>query len=135
MATRKDQKVEALIRMKRLGLHENAIREFKNTEKLNMSEPPFGALFWMDEKYQEAVKDFEKEFNCLAYHVAHNHTEFGEILTVLYVSSYEEEWLMDMNDLENGTPLCYVINLDTPCFSEFGHCQIVPVAGGVLRTA
>ena len=111
MATREDQKIEALIRMKRLGLHGNVIREFKNNEKLNMSEPPFGALFWMDEKYQEPIKEFEEKFNCLAYHVAHNHTEFGELLTILYVSSHEEEWVMDMIDLENGTPLCYVINI------------------------
>lgn len=135
MATREEQKVEALIRMKRLGLHPTPIKEFKNNGKLNRSEPPFGALFWVEDEYLESIKEFEETYKCTAYHVIHNHTSFGEILTVLYVSRYEEEWQRDMTDLEEGTPFCYVINLDVPEFSEFGHCQIVPVAGGLVRTA
>lgn len=132
MVTREDQKVEALIRMKRLNLHPNVIREFKNSGKLNITEPPYGALFWM-EKHLDKIKEFEEEYNALAYHVIHNYADFGELLTVLYVSAYEEEWLRDMEELKNGLPCCYVINLNFPEFSEFGHCEILPALGGVLR--
>ena len=56
-ADRKQMKEEAVSRMLRLGLHPNAVREFKEEGKLNRSEGP-GLLYWLTEEEQQMVKEF-----------------------------------------------------------------------------
>jgi len=128
------QKQEALERMKMLKLHENVIREFEKEDLINLSEHG-GILYWLDDKQKEYVARFEREHNAVVYHVIHNYTEFGELLAFLYVSSHEEEWEYDRDDLKDGYALAYVENLDDPCFSEFGSIGIKPQFGGLCRTA
>ncbi len=132
--TREEQKQEALKRMKLLNFHPAVIDEFVQQDKLNLSE--FGGfLYWLDESQQRAVEEFEREYNALVYHVIHSFAEFGELLTFLYVSSYPEEWDMDMHSLQSGMPIAYVKNLSQDCFSEFGSVGIRPNIGGLIRTA
>lgn len=131
---REEQKQEALKRMKLLNLHPTVIDEFAEKDKLNLSE--FGGfLYWLDELQQRAVEEFEIEYNALVYHVIHSFTEFGELLTFLYVSSYPEEWSMDVRSLQSGMPVAYVKNLSHDCCSEFGSVGIRPNIGGLIRTA
>ena len=102
---RDKQKLEALKRMKLLNLHPTVIDEFMQQDKLNLSE--FGGfLYWLDESQQRVVEDFERKYNALVYHVIHSFTEFGELLTFLYVSDYP----------------------------EFGSVGIRPNIGGLIRT-
>lgn len=131
--TRQEQKTEAIKRMKLLKLHENPIREFEEEGLLNLSENG-GLLYWLDEKQQEYVKEFETKYNALVYHVIHDFREFGELLSFLYVSDSEDEWEYDLNDLEQGYPFVYVKNLDNDMFSEFGSIGIKPRCGGIVRT-
>ena len=88
--TKEQKKQEALERMKLLSLYPNIIREFEKDGIVNMSENG-GFLYWLDDEQKEFVSDFEEENNALVYHVIHNYTEAGEMLTFLYVSDYEEE--------------------------------------------
>ncbi len=131
--TREQKKAEALKRMEFLQLHPNTLKEFKQQNVVNYSES-YGILYWLDEKWTTLVKDFEIKHNALVYHVIHNYTEFGEILTLLYVSDYQKEWENDWEDLKQGYACAYVVNLDDDWCSEFGSVGIRPQFGGLVRT-
>ena len=128
------QKQEAIHRMKMLNLHGNVLREFEQEDRLNMSEYG-GFLYWLDSDQQAIVDEFEAEWNALVYHVIHSYTNIGEMLTLLYVSNYPEEWEYDRLDLAEGYPLAYVKNLDDPYLSEIGSVGIECRIGGLIRTA
>lgn len=132
--TRQEQKIEAIERMKMLKMHENPIKEFEVNDKLNQSEHG-GILYWLDEKQEQYVKDFEKKYNAVVYHVIHNYTDIGEMLSFLYVSDSPEEWEYDRDDLQAGYACAYVMNLDDEYCSEFGSIGIKPQFGGLVRTA
>lgn len=124
---------EAIERMKTLRLHKNVINEFKEGT-LNMSENG-GFLYWIEGEMLTKIRDVEERYNIVVYHAIHDYTDFGEILTLMYVSDDEEEWEMDRDDLTNGYPCAYVINLDDDYCSEFGSVQVVPQIGGLKRIA
>lgn len=124
---------EAIERMKILKLHKNVINEFKEGT-LNMSENG-GFLYWIEDEMLTKIRDVEGRYNIVVYHAIHDYTDFGEILTLMYVSDDEEEWEMDRDDLTNGYPCAYVINLDDDYCSEFGSVQVVPQIGGLKRIA
>ena len=130
------QRTEALLRMKKLGLHRNAINEFKKEGKLNLSEPAWGnsigVLYWLNDEEQKMVKDWEEQTGNVVYHVIKNNTEFGICYSLLYVSKYADEWVLDDNDLTEGEPYAYVT--DGWC-SEIGRIGIKPAGGGVVRVA
>ena len=127
------KKQEALERMKLLNIYPNAIKEFMQENTVNMSE--CGFLYWLDDEQKKMVSEFETEHNALVYHVIHNYTEFGELLTFFYVSDYEEEWKCDRADLKDGYACAYVKNLDEEAFSEFGSIAFKQQFGGLVRTA
>lgn len=127
------QKQEAIQRMQILDLFNEAIQEFKEHDVVSISEN--GTLFWLTDKQKQYVRNFENTYNALVYHVIHNYTEYGEMLSFLFVSKYSNEWDEDKQDLKNNCPMVYVENLDEPMFSEFGSIVIEPHYGGVIRTA
>ena len=124
---------EALERMLLLELHPNAVREFEKEGKLNLSER-FGALFWLDEAQEKMVREWEKKTGNLVYHAIRNFYDIGEMLSLLYVSRYPEEWPEDRAGIGSGEVLAYVINVDDDICSEFGYIGIRPIFGGVVRT-
>lgn len=132
--TREEKKIEAIERMKLLQLHENAIREFEEEGKLNLSENG-GFLYWLNDEQQARVRAFEKEHDALVYHVIHSYTCGDEHLVYLYVSDYPDEWEYDRDDIKSGYPLAYVDNLSCEWCSEFGSIGIEPNIGGLRRTA
>ena len=136
------QKAEALLRMKKLDLHENAIREFKEEGKLNLSEGrslygkvPVGVLYWLNEEEQKMVTEFEKEYGGKVYHVIKSNTTFGLLYSLLYVSKNPDDWERDNADLEEGYAFVYVKNATDDFLSELGEIQIKPAFGGVVRVA
>jgi hypothetical protein len=128
------QKVEALKRMEMLELHENVINEFTAEGKLNLSEYG-GLLYWLNDEQTSIIKEFEEESGNLVYHVLHNHTEFGEMYTMLYVSKHEEEWQLDIEDIENDMCCAYVKNVDDDWCSEYGYVRFKKSIGGLIRVA
>ena len=53
--------------------------------------------------------------------------------SILYISKYEDEWVIDDEDLEDGTAIAYCgIGLDDTFF-EHGTIGIHPVNGGLKR--
>ena len=131
------QITEALLRMKKLDIHENAINEFLRERKLNLSEPGFGnkvgVLYWLNDDEQKMIEEWEQETGNVVYHVIKNNTQFGLCYSFLYVSSDPEEWLMDNADLEEGYPFVYVKNVTDDWCSEYGRIGIQSAFGGVVR--
>lgn len=125
-------KAEAVKRMKKLRIWMTAIDEFRNEDKVNVSRSGF--LYWLNNDYKKLVSDFEKEYGGVVYHCIESNTEFGKLLSVLYVSCHPDEWSSDMQDLKEGCPLVYVFNLDCDYFSEFGSIGIRNRFGGLVRT-
>lgn len=127
------QKEEAIGRMRMLHLHSNVINEFRNQDRINLSENG-GFLYWLDDSQKQLVAEFEKKHNSIVYHVIRSNTIYGEMLAFLYVSDSEEEWEMDREDLKNGITLAYVENVSNKCCSEFGSIGIQLSLGGLVRT-
>ena len=128
------QRTEALKRMELLKLHENVIDDFKEIALLNQSELG-GILYWVEGEMEKKIHEWEEKTGNLVYHVIHDYTEFGELLSLLYVSQYEEEWETDREDIQDGYALAYVMNLTDDWCSEYGSIGIRPQWGGVVRTA
>ena len=120
-------------------LHENVLKEFKEDETIYYSENLGGAfsgiLYWLSNKdeYVEKVRKIERERNIFVYHCILNHTIDGALLTMLYVSEYQNEWEFEKNDLKNGCIDVYVCNLNRDIDSEFGSVQITGVNDGLVR--
>ncbi len=126
------QRLEAIERMRMLGIHENAIKEFEEEGKINKSET-IGFLYWLNEEEEKLIRNWEKETGNMAYHAIFNNTPFGRMLSILYVSKYEEEWEFDRKDIENNMPIAYVMNLDDEMLSEAGTIVIKRNIGGLIR--
>lgn len=132
--TMEQKKIEALERMKTLKLYPNVIKEFEKENIVNMSENG-GFLYWLNDEQKEIVSEFEQEYDALVYHVIHDFTGFGELLTFFYVSDDDEEWEYDRADLKEGCACAYVKNLTDDMCSEFGSVCFRPQFGGLVRTA
>ncbi len=129
------KKAEAIARMKILGIIPEAVQQFENEGFVNRSEPPFGALYWVEGDDLKFLHEFEKEHNALVYAVVRAYYTIGKMDAFLYVSDYEEEWKQDRADLREGQAMAYVRNLDDELCSEFGSVGIERTpAAGLRRT-
>lgn len=139
------QKKEALDRLKILHKEfqtmDSIVKEYEKDNTIFYSEyqnETFqGILYWIsnNEEFECAIKEFEEQNNALVYHAVLTPLTYGRTLTLLYVSQYQEEWKKDREELIEGLPLAYVINLDDENMSEFGGIQIIGVNGGISRIA
>lgn len=130
---REKQMTEAKARIRMLGLLGKPVQEFTRSGKLNRSENA-GALYWLDEKEQKMVDDFEKKHDAVVYHVILSHTGIGDMYSMLYVSKDEDEWQEDRAELKEGETLAYVVNTSMPDCSEFGSIGFKQMFGGLVRT-
>lgn len=136
--SRGEQRLEAYTRMKMLKLASPVLRDFAR-DKIYYSERQSmifdGILYYVDneEKYVKLIKDFETEYHAFVYHAQLTHTNMGDMLMLLFVSQYRNEWEKDRKMLERNETLAYVCNLDAPECSELGMCGVKPKNGGVTR--
>ncbi len=131
--SREEKKIEAIKRLKAMGVIPDAINQFKESDTVMVSENPYGFLYWLNDEQKKLVSDFESEHNGLVYLVNLCNTEFGKLLSLFYVSDYKEEWEMDNEDIAEGYAMVYCINLDWPDGSEFGTIAFKSINGGVKR--
>jgi hypothetical protein len=132
--SKEEKKIEAIARMKLLGIYSPTVEQFEKENLLSESRPPFGACFWVEGEQLERIHKFEKENNALVYFVIHSYTNFGEMESYLFVSDYIEEWDMDKEDMKYGQQFAYVYNHDMPDCSEFGSIGFkLTVAAGLKR--
>ena len=78
-----EARMEAVKRLEVLKVHENVLREFKEEEKLNRSER-LGILYWLNDEEQAMVKKSDEKNEAVVYHVIHQHTNIGEMYSLLY---------------------------------------------------
>lgn len=126
---------EAVRRMRKLDIINDAIKQFKRDGLIMVSEPPLGGLYYLDDEQKEILDAFEKEHNALVYLVVRAYTDFGKMDSFLYVSDYKEEWESDNDDITDGQPLTYTYNYDAPDNSEFGRISVRSIYGGLLRVS
>lgn len=131
--SREIKKVEAIKRMKAMGIFPDAIKQFKNADIVMVSEPPLGGLYWLNDEEKEMVRKFEQENNALVYLVVRSFTNIGKMDNLFYVSNYDDEWEMDNDDIKENYSFVYVVNHDMPDCSEFGSIAWKSIGGGVLR--
>lgn len=126
--------MEAVQRMKNLGLMRESIQAFKKKNEIWLSEMT-GGLYEIssDKELNEIIRNIEQEYNLLVYHVIHTYTNFGELYNLLYVSDYMEEWEMDNEDISDGYVMAYVHNKSCEWCSEFGTISVRPTFGGLVR--
>ena len=82
--------------------------------------------------YVDAVKEIENKYNIYVYHCLLSHTEFGDWLSMLFVSSTPDKWAEEKSKLMTGFPEAYVYDFSN-FGSEFGDIQIAGVNGGLTR--
>ena len=129
------KKAEALSRMKELGIYSQTIRQFAELDKISISKPPFGAIFWIEAEDLERVREFERQYNALVFVVIRSFTAVGTLDSYLFVSNYPEEWPDERRLLKEGEATAYVYNHDAPYCSEVGSIGItLTVVAGLCRT-
>lgn len=138
-ATIEEKKAEAVKRMRRLGIFKPTIKDFEKNGLVCVSEPPYGAFYYIEDEDRQRIDEFEKKYNGLVYMVVRSYLRDGDgpVFTMdnmLYVSDYPEEWDMDNELLDDGIVLAYVYNSAEPFFSESGDIRVQrTVAGGLVR--
>lgn len=131
---REIKKEEAIKRMKALKLFAPCIKAFKNRDEVQLTEPTGGLYeFSSNEELTAKIKEFEKDYNALVYHVIHTPTMEMDMYNFLFVSDYDEEWAMDNADISDGYVLAYVWNTTVDYFSEFGSIAVQDRFGGLVR--
>lgn len=137
--SREIKKEEAIKRMKKMGVFNETIEQFKNDNLVSISEPTpmfgitIGALYWLNDDQKRVVKNFEEEYGALVYLVVRSYTNIGIMDSLFYVSDHKDEWFMDNADLDEKFACVYVVNYDMPECSEFGTIAWKEANGGILR--
>ena len=136
------QKQEAIKRLQILQqmykLHHNVLNEFKQDETIYYSERVNkvldGILYWLNNKqeYVDAVKEIESQYGVYVYHCILSHTEYGDWLSMLYVSDEPEQWAQEKSSLMIGLLKAYVYDFGG-FGSEFGNIEIAGINGGLTR--
>lgn len=129
MKTTKEVKVaEAIKRMRKMGILENAIQHFEKSGKVYVSMAPYGILYGLTKQQKSVLKQFEEKRNALVYAVINTETMWGELDTYIYVTDHSEEWEFENDALENGIAIAYVYN------QKMKDCpKSVMLAGNVHR--
>lgn len=106
--------------------------------KFNPGEPVVFALeaglIWTSRKptpeEREAIESVEREYGLKVLAAMRDETSIGTMLSMLYVSSYKEDWPVERSSLKSLAPLAWVENMDDSTCSEFGHIGIEFLFGG-----
>lgn len=130
-----EKKLEAVKRMKKIGIYPETISQFEREDYISRSEPPVGAYFWVEGDDLKLIREFEKEYNVPVYSVIRSYTTIGKLDSCLFVGDHKKEWELDREDLQHNQTIAYVINHDMPDCSEIGSIGYkLGMAAGLLRT-
>lgn len=129
-ASRGEMKQEAIERLKLLKVHEDVTKDLENENLIYRSDSPLGILYWLNEKEQQFVTEFENKYNVFVYHVIKTNTiDFGFIYDLIYITDEKEYWQEERQRLKEGLVLSHTISQ----FSESGDIAIENVNGGLVR--
>ena len=132
------KKEEAVKRMRAMNVFGVYRKSFKESGRLQVSEPPYGALYYLDDVEDKELIDYIKEFENggenLVYLVVRTwFVELGKIDSLFYVSDHEEEWAMDWEDMKDNIQVVNCYNWNDPWCSEIGSIMFTQTAAGGIR--
>ena len=127
------QKNEAIKRMQLLRMSDTVIKEFRDNNKLKISDNMW-SMHDLDQEQLKMVQEFEAENDSVVYHMIFQQTTIGDMYSFLFVSKYIDEWEMDTDDLKYGQTLAYVVNKTYSESSEFGKIGIEVTPICLIRT-
>lgn len=131
----KQQKEEAIARMKLLRLRKNVVQNFTETGLPQVCTRPNGRFILLNAPELDKVRKFQKEYTALVYAVLRAVTIYGTLDSYLYVSSEAGEWKEDRKCLDEGYTLTYTVNQNFSDFSEFGFIDFSHTRSkGLVRT-
>ena len=129
-ASKEEMLQEGIKRMQLLKLHNNVINDLKNDGLLNKSEGRLGILYWLDEKEQAMVKEYENQRNILVYHVIKTYTlDMGVVYDLLFIIDEKGYWEEERERLKQG----YVLSHSISQFNESGDIFVENRNGGLVR--
>lgn len=129
-ASKEEMLQEGIKRMQLLKLHNNVINDLKNDGLLNKSEGRLGILYWLDEKEQAMVKEYENQRNILVYHVIKTYTlDMGVVYDLLFIIDEKGYWEEERKRLKQG----YVLSHSISQFNESGDILVKNKNGGLVR--
>ena len=102
------------------------------SERISANLP--AVLYYLDNnpEWEAKVRDFEKKTGRMAFHTILTHTDFGDVLDILYVPSEAEELDAFIKDAKKGLFRSYCWNM-TDDFCESGYIGVRPRMGGIER--
>ena len=129
-ASKEEMLQEGIKRMQLLKLHNNVINDLKNDGLLNKSEGRLGILYWLDEKEQAMVKEYENQRNILVYHVIKTYTlDMGVVYDLLFIIDEKGYWEEERERLKQG----YVLSHSISQFNESGDILVKNKNDGLVR--
>ena len=131
--TKEDQKAEACVLMKLMGIRSDICRNFENDGTVMLC---VGGIFTpVGDELQHYILQFEEEYNATIFLVVHQSTRYGELFAMPFVGNYEEDWELVREDVTDGYVLTYCVNVTHPDCSEMGSiCFRRTDNGGIIRT-
>ena len=84
------------------------------------------------------IKSFEKEKGARVYYATKESLPWGECVSLLYVSRYQEDWLYQMPRVSSVEPARYMVtayvwNMTDDTRSEFGSIIVERTCGMLVR--
>lgn len=134
--TRKIKKQKAIEILKQLDIYEPYIDGFIEENNVCFFENFGGFWIYQEPEVEAKLKEIEEKYNCLAYAVTHEFTDFGEMYSFLIVTDYPDE--MDhllYNEGNDHYAFSYVWNKTYEQDSEFGTICVKSFGGGIKRFA
>lgn len=132
MADKEAMKKESADRLNKLNVMRCVVDDF-NRGRLYYTESATGALYYINDEMKKFVKEIEERYKGMVYHIIHSKTEFGDLLSMLWTTAYDEEWETERENLEEGYVFAYVKNTTDDWCSEFGDIVVNERFGGLCR--
>ncbi len=131
---RKEQKADAVARLRELKAPEVIIRDFEKRGKVYLCLSPFGVFDELTPAFKKEIKQFEKRYDAVVFFVIRDDIHVHHLDSLLYVSRFPEEWRDEHLDISEGRVMTYTINRTAPVCSEFGTiCFDRTNYGGLVR--
>ena len=95
-----------------------------------------GVCIAVPEEHKPIIEDFENRFNALVYYAMYDHSvDFGDTISLLYVSDRQSEWEYERKYLKEGHPFAYVVNLANSVLSGMRPVSLVQHTYYILERA
>lgn len=120
MTMREKQQAEAIKRLKLLNIDPAVFSKFEESGEVYTCSCVTGEPRPTEDFVKTTIRQLEQQYGFLVYLNVRSETYFGTIDNLFFVGKYDEEWEMEITDLEDGYALVYAQNWSYPENSEMG---------------